>query len=142
MVDHNVETAVQDAEWHLKLAKHAQEQGAPERIAISSIINVFIRGTDALCWHFTGERCQSGSSHDLHLDFERLYTKHDLPEKYAKYKENIRKWVKQEKTKAQYKGKTYSTADLDRALTQAERYLKKCVKPAIEYMVHDDDSKY
>lgn len=104
---------------------------APERIAISSIVNVFIRDTDALCWKYTGNRCQSGSAHDLHLDFETLYNKHELPEKYAKYKKNIRKWVKQEKTKAQYKGKNYSTTELDKAIKQAERYLKNCVKQAI-----------
>lgn len=130
MVD-NVETALEDAEWHLELARYARRSGAPERIAVGSLVNAFIRGTDALCWHYTGDRCKSGRGHDLHLEFEKLYTRHGLPQRYSKYKDNIRTWVTQEKTKSQYQGKRYRAGDLDKAFKQAERYLDKCVKPVL-----------
>jgi hypothetical protein len=131
-MNRNIGTAIEDAEWHLKMGKKVKEEQGPNRIAIGYFIHSMIRATDALCWHYTGNRCNSGSGHDLHLEFEKLYTKYDLPEKYSKYKENIRKWVKTEKTNAEYKGENFSSSEYTRARKSAERYLNKCVKNILE----------
>lgn len=127
----DIENALEDAKWHLEMGKKVNQNNGPNRIAISYFIHSIIRSTDALCLKYTGERCKSGRNHDLHLEFEKLYTRHDLPEKYSKYKKNVRKWVKTEKTNAEYRGKQFSSSEYTRAKKAAERYLNKCVKPVI-----------
>lgn len=131
-MNREIEKALEDAEWHLEMGKKVKEKQGPNRIAISYFIHSIIRSTDALCITFTGERCQSGRNHDLHLEFEKLYTDYNLPKKHSKYKKNIRKWVKTEKTNAEYRGKKFSNSEYKRAKKAAERYLNKCVKPNIK----------
>lgn len=131
-VEKNIETALEDARWNLKLAKEAQRQGAPHRITISICIHSIIRATDCLCWLYNGERCDTGRSHSLHRTFKNLYSQKDLPEKHSKYTSTIKKWVTEEKVKAEYKGEKYSRKDSDRVLKQSERYLKNCVEDLLQ----------
>lgn len=128
----NIETCLDDAEWHLKMAEESIEMKAPNRITINSCIMALIRGTDCLCWLYNNERCDTGRNHSLHKTFTQLYNKDDLPEKYSKYRSTLRKWVATEKIKAQYQGQTYNQSDVDKAIKQTRRYLNKCVKPVLK----------
>lgn len=128
----NIETCLEDAEWHLKMAEKSIEMDSPNRITINSCIMALIRGTDCLCWLYNGERCDTGRNHSLHKTFTELYNRNELPEKYSKYSSTLRKWVSTEKIKVQYQGQTYSQKDVNRAIKQTQRYLDKCVKPALE----------
>lgn len=130
-IQKTIETCLEDAEWHLKMAEKSIEMEAPNRITINSCIMALIRGTDCLCWLYNGERCETGRSHSLHNVFTQLYNKDELPEKYSKYSDTLRKWVSTEKIKAQYQGQTYSQSEVDRAVKQTRRYLNKCVKPVL-----------
>lgn len=101
-MDENIRTSLEDAQWHLDMARNADDEDAPARIVVSYCVLSLIRAADALCWHYTGNRCRSGRGHDLHNEFEDLYTHNDLPESFATYKERLRKWVKQEKSEAHH----------------------------------------
>lgn len=127
----NIQTCLEDAEWHLKLAEKGKKMGAPNRIIINSCVMSLIRATDCLCWLFEGKRCDAGRSHSLHKVFTELYDKGGLPEKYSRYRNTIRKWVATEKIKAQYQGQTYNQTDINRAMKQTKRYLNKCVKQVL-----------
>lgn len=128
----NVETCLEDAEWHLKLAEKSNEMDAPNRITINSCIMALIRGTDCLCWLYNGERCETGRNHSLHKTFTELYNKKELPEKHSKYTSTLRKWVSTEKIKVQYKGQTYNENDVQKAIKQTERYINKCIKSELK----------
>lgn len=131
-VKKNIETCLEDAEWYIRMAEKSMEMEAPHRVTVSMCIRAIIRGTDALCFYYTGERCDSGRSHSLHNTFANLYTDNDLPEEYASYRSNIQKWVSEEKTKAEYRGQDYSTNELTKAVKQSRRYLKNCVKQVLK----------
>jgi len=131
-IEKNIETCLEDAEWHLKIAEKSMEMQAPNRIVINSCIMSLIRATDCLCWLYNGQRCDTGRNHSLHKTFTELYNKKELPEKYSKYSDTLRKWVATEKIKAQYQGQTYNQKDLDKATKQTQRYLNKCVKTELK----------
>lgn len=131
-VKKNIETCLEDSEWHLKLAKKSIEMNAPNRITINSCIMSLIRATDCLCWLYNEERCDTGRGHSLHNAFTELYNKKEMPERYSKYRKTLQKWVSTEKIKAQYQGQNYSQKDMEKAVKQTERYLEKCVKDVLQ----------
>jgi hypothetical protein len=130
-VEKNIRTSLEDADWYLQLAEKSRSMDAPHRVTVSMCIRSMIKGTDALCFYYTGERCRSGRGHSLHNEFSKLYTDHGLPEKNASYRNNIKKWVAEEKTRAEYRGQNYSSTELSRAVKQSRRYLENCVRDAL-----------
>jgi hypothetical protein len=109
-IEDNVEAAVEDAAWHIHIADAVHEEDAPHRITVGYCILSLIRGTDALYWQFKKEKPPGGRSHDAHKHFITLYDENRIPQKYARYRSNMEKWVAREKTKAQYQGKNYAGA--------------------------------
>lgn len=130
-VERNIETSWEDAQWYFKMGVESVEKGAPNRVTISLLCQALIRGTDCLCLLYNKESCRSGRGHGLHKPFQRLYTRKDMSEKYSKYRSTLKKWVAQEKGLAQYKGKSYTTGELEKARKQTERYLESCVKQVL-----------
>ena len=71
---------------------------APARIVVSYCVISLIRTTDALCCHYTGDRCQSGRGHDLHNEFVSEQMNHYSDEERRSgeaLKEIGREWRKQ-----------------------------------------------
>ena len=131
-VEKNIETSWEDACWYLKMGMKSMEESAPNRITISLFCQALIRGADCLCFLYNGESCQSGRGHGIHKPFQKLYTTKNLPKKYSKYKNTLKKWVAQEKDLAQYKGKNYNTTELGKAEKQTRRFLDNCVKQVLK----------
>ncbi|MFP4046004.1 MAG: hypothetical protein ACLFS3_03010 [Candidatus Aenigmatarchaeota archaeon] len=127
-----VELARRDAEEYLELAEHARSGDFGNRIVVALCIHSLIRGNDALTLKYLGSTAK-GRGHDSHIAFEKLYTGKEefIEPRNKKYKSTLKKWIKSEKSRAEYKTKTYSKRDSDRCLKQTRRFLEKCVKENI-----------
>lgn len=90
---------------------------------IVSCIMAMIKSVDALTLNYKGETNKDHSKTANEL--QRLYEEGLISDSFKSNIDSVRKWVVDEKTSIQYRNKSVSQNDADRAIKSAERLLKK-----------------
>lgn len=124
---HDVKTALEDVEDLLELADWAGDNDI--RNLASLYIRAMIRGNDALCLSYLGER--PGRHHQASDFFRRLYEEGYVPEDLSKYRTSISD-VLQKKADMQYKSVSLSDTDFERIRKRVTRFIENAVRPHLE----------
>ena len=90
---------------------------------IVSCIMAMIKSVDALMLKYRGETNKDHSKTANEL--QRLYEEGLISDNFKSNIDSVKKWVVNEKTEIQYRNKSVSQKDADRAIKSAERLLKK-----------------
>lgn len=120
------EDSLKEAESYIEAAKKQYEKALETDAwnpVIVSCIMAMIKSVDALTLNYRGETNKDHSKTANEL--QRLYEKGMISDSFKSNIDSVRKWVVDEKTSIQYRNKSVSQNDADRAIKSAERLLKK-----------------
>jgi HEPN domain. len=123
------EECVKEAESYLLAAnkqyESALEQGVWNPVIVSCIM-AMIKSVDALMLEHRGStnRDHSKTANEL----QKLYEDGLVSDTFKSNLDSVRKWVVDEKTSIQYRNKSVSQTDADRAIKSTERLLEKTSK--------------
>jgi len=93
---------------------------------IVSCIMAMIKSVDALMLENSGETVKDHSKTSIEL--KKLYNQGKISETFKSNIDSVKKWVVNEKTDIQYRNKSVSQKEAERAIKSAERLLKKTRK--------------
>lgn len=114
----------------LTLAGWAEQSGDIQNRTVASLyIRAMIRGNDALCFTYLGER--PGRHHQASDYFQRLYEDGHLPDELSKYRTTLGD-VLQQKADMQYKSEQLSDGDLERLRKRVTRFISNAVRTYID----------
>ena len=124
-----VEESLTEAESYITAANKQYEEALKNDTwnpVIVSCIMAMIKSVDALMLEHRGETNQDHSKTSVEL--KKLYDQGDISETFKSNIDSVKKWVVNEKTDIQYRNKSVSQTEADRAIKSAERLLKKTRK--------------
>lgn len=124
-----IEESLKEAESYITAANKQYEEALKNDTwnpVIVSCIMVMIKSVDALMLEHRGETNQDHSKTSVEL--KKLYDQGDISETFKSNIDSVKKWVVNEKTDIQYRNKSVSQTEADRAIKSAERLLKKTRK--------------
>lgn len=124
-----IEESIREAESYIEAANKQYEKALKNDTwnpVIVSCIMAMIKSVDALMLEQRGStnRDHSKTANEL----RRLYEEGMISESFNSNIDSVRRWVVDEKTAIQYRNKSVSQSDADRAIKSAERLLKKTEK--------------
>ena len=123
------EECIREAESYLVAANEqyeaALEQGTWNPVIVSCIM-AMIKSVDAMMLKYRGStnRDHSKTANGL----RKLYEDGLISDTFKSNLDSVRKWVVDEKTSIQYRNKSVSQTDADRAIKSTERLLEKTRK--------------
>ncbi|MFB6158696.1 MAG: HEPN domain-containing protein [Candidatus Nanohalobium sp.] len=124
-----IEESLTEAESYLTAAnkqyEKALESGTWNPVIVSCIM-AMIKSIDALMLEYRNDTNQDHSKTANEL--QRLYEDGLISDSFKSNIDSVRKWVVDEKTDIQYRNKSVSQTEADRAIKSAERLLKKTRK--------------
>ncbi|MDY6788949.1 MAG: hypothetical protein SVV03_03205 [Candidatus Nanohaloarchaea archaeon] len=126
---HDVEVCMDDVEDLLTLAEWSESGGLQNRTTASLYIRAMIRGNDALCLNFLGEK--ASKHNQAPAFFQRLYEDNHISEDLAKYGNSLSDALNK-KADMEYKTVKVSDSDLKKLRKKAERFIKNAVKANVE----------
>jgi len=124
-----IEESLTEAESYITAANKQYEEALKNDTwnpVIVSCIMAMIKSVDALMLEHRGETNQDHSKTSVEL--KKLYNQGDISETFKSNIDSVKKWVVNEKTDIQYRNKSVSQKEADRAIKSAERLLKKTRK--------------
>ena len=124
-----IEESLTEAESYITAANKQYEEALKNDTwnpVIVSCIMAMIKSVDALMLEHRGETNQDHSKTSVEL--KKLYDQGDISETFKSNIDSVKKWVVNEKTDIQYRNKSVSQTEADRAIKSAERLLKKTRK--------------
>jgi uncharacterized protein (UPF0332 family) len=124
-----IEESLTEAESYITAANKQYEEALKNDTwnpVIVSCIMAMIKSVDALMLEHRGETNQDHSNTSVEL--KKLYDQGDISETFKSNIDSVKKWVVNEKTDIQYRNKSVSQTEADRAIKSAERLLKKTRK--------------
>lgn len=125
MVRRDVEIALQDVKDLRKLTELAWEDGEIQNRVIGSLyIRAMIRGNDALCLHFLGEK--PSRHHQAKSYFCRLYEEDHIDDEYSKYRNNVGDVISM-KSDLEYKPEDISKGELEKLAKKVDRFIENVV---------------
>lgn len=125
----DVKIALDDCKSFLKLAEKAKEIEMANRVIASLNIRAVIRGNDALCLYYLGEKPSRHGQAPKY--FQSLYEKDHISDKYSRYRSNIGELVNK-KADMEYKPVNPSKNDLKKIEKKSERFIENAVHNLIE----------
>lgn len=124
-----IEESLTEAESYITAAnkqyEKALESGTWNPVIVSCIM-AMIKSIDALMLEYRNDTNQDHSKTANEL--QRLYEDGLISDSFKSNIDSVRKWVVDEKTDIQYRNKSVSQTEADRAIKSAERLLKKTRK--------------
>ncbi|MFB6245463.1 MAG: HEPN domain-containing protein [Candidatus Nanohaloarchaea archaeon] len=124
-----IEKSLTEAESYITAAnkqyEKALESGTWNPVIVSCIM-AMIKSIDALMLEYRNDTNQDHSKTANEL--QRLYEDGLISDSFKSNIDSVRKWVVDEKTDIQYRNKSVSQTEADRAIKSAERLLKKTRK--------------
>lgn len=124
-----IEESLTEAESYIiaanKQYEKALESGTWNPVIVSCIM-AMIKSIDALMLEYRGDTNQDHSKTANQL--QRLYEEDLISDSFKSNIDSVRKWVVDEKTDIQYRNKSVSQTEADRAIKSAKRLLKKTRK--------------
>lgn len=121
-----IKESLKEAESYIEAAnkqyEKALENGTWNPVIVSCIMSM-IKSVDALMLEYRGETNKDHSKTANEL--QRLYSEGLISDNFKSNIDSVKKWVVNEKTEIQYRNKSVSQDDADRAIKSAERLLKK-----------------
>ena len=124
-----IEESLTEAESYITAANKQYEEALKNDTwnpVIVSCIMAMIKSVDSLMLEHRGETNQDHSKTSVEL--KKLYDQGDISETFKSNIDSVKKWVVNEKTDIQYRNKSVSQTEADRAIKSAERLLKKTRK--------------
>ncbi|WP_414838314.1 HEPN domain-containing protein [Candidatus Nanosalina sp. VS9-1] len=124
-----IEESLEEAESYIEAANKQYEKALENDTwnpVIVSCIMAMIKSIDALMLEYRGETNQDHSKTANQL--QKLYEEGLISDNFKSNIDSVKKWVVNEKTDIQYRNKSVSQKDADRAIKSAERLLKKTEK--------------
>lgn len=121
-----VEKSLKEAESYINAANKQYEKALENDTWNPVIVNcimAMIKSVDALMLEHRGSTNQDHSKTANQL--QRLYEDGLISESFNSNIDSVRKWVVDEKTAIQYRNKSVSQRDADKAIKAAERLLEK-----------------
>jgi uncharacterized protein (UPF0332 family) len=121
-----IKESLDEAESYIEAANKQYEKALENDTwnpVIVSCIMAMIKSVDALMLEYRGETNKDHSKTANEL--QRLYGEGLISENFKSNIDSVKKWVVNEKTEIQYRNKSVSQDDADRAIKSAERLLKK-----------------
>ena len=115
--------ALQDAERWLDTVGYAIDNGY-WKVAVAQCAHSLIRANDSLTIKFLGRKALRHD--DTFPLFKELITGNHINPEYSRYQDVLKKWIKGEKPKAEYREKEYFKRDATTAFRDAEKFLKMC----------------
>lgn len=124
-----INESLNEAESYITAAnkqyEKALENDTWNPVIVNSIMSM-IKSVDALMLKHRGENNEDHSTTSREL--KKLYEDGLISDGFKSNVDSVRKWVVDEKTAIQYRNKSVSQNDADRAIKAAERLLKKTRK--------------
>ncbi|MDY6788553.1 MAG: HEPN domain-containing protein [Candidatus Nanohaloarchaea archaeon] len=114
---------LEEAKRYIELAGESLDKGEPFNPAITNCIMAIIKTTDAVHLRYKNRILKDHSK--TAKEFQKLYEEGLIPTDFKGNIDSIRKWVGEEKSRAQYKGADYSKSDARKAHKAAKRLYKK-----------------
>lgn len=124
-----IEESLKEAESYIEAANKQYEKALESDTwnpVIVSCIMAMIKSVDALMIEYRGETNKDHSKTANEL--QRLYEDGLISDSFKSNVDSVKKWVVNQKTEIQYRNKSVSQEDSDRAIKSAERLLKKTRK--------------
>lgn len=121
-----IKESLKEAESYIEAANKQYEKALESDTwnpVIVSCIMAMIKSIDALMLEYRGETNQDHSKTANEL--QRMYEEGLISDSFKSNIDSVKKWVVNEKTAIQYRNKSVSQDDADRAIKSAERLLKK-----------------
>lgn len=121
-----IKESLNEAESYIDAANKQYEKALDNNTwnpVIVSCIMAMIKSVDALMLEYRGETNKDHSKTANEL--QRLYDDRLISDNFKSNTDSVKKWVVNEKTEIQYRNKSVSQDDADRAIKSAERLLKK-----------------
>jgi uncharacterized protein (UPF0332 family) len=123
------EESLKEAESYITAAKKQYKEALKNDTwnpVIVSCIMAMIKAVDALMLENSGETVKDHSKTSREL--KKLYDQGEISDSFKSNIDSVKKWVVNEKTDIQYRNKSVSQKEADRAIKSAERLLKKAWK--------------
>lgn len=121
-----IEESLKESESYIEAAnkqyEKALETGTWNPVIVSCIM-AMIKSVDALMLEYRGKTNKDHSKTANQL--QRLYEEGLISDSFKSNIDSVKKWVVNEKTEIQYRNKSVSQKDADRAIKSAERLLEK-----------------
>ena len=124
-----IEESLKEAESYIEAANKQYEKALKNDTwnpVIVSCIMAMIKSIDALMLEYRGETNQDHSKTANEL--QRIYEEGLISDNFKSNIDSVRKWVVDEKTAIQYRNKSVSQNDANKAIKSSERLLKKTRK--------------
>ncbi|PSG99195.1 MAG: hypothetical protein BRC29_03655 [Nanohaloarchaea archaeon SW_7_43_1] len=124
-----IEESLTEAESYITAANKQYEKALENDTwnpVIVSCIMAMIKSVDALMLESSGETVKDHSKTSIEL--KKLYNQGEISETFKSNIDSVKKWVVNEKTDIQYRNKSVSQKEAERAIKSAERLLKKTRK--------------
>ncbi len=124
-----IEESLTEAESYITGANKQYEKALENDTWNPVIVNcimAMIKSVDALMLEHRGETVKDHSRTSREL--KKLYEDRLISDSFKSNIDSIRKWVVDEKTSIQYRNKSVSQTEAERAIKSAERLLKKTRK--------------
>ena len=128
-LDSRIEESLKEAESYLAAAnkqyEKALETGTWNPVIVNCIM-AMIKSIDAMMLQYRGNTNQDHSKTANEL--QKLYEEGLISDSFKSNIDSVKKWVVNEKTDIQYRNKSVSQKEVERAIKSAERLLKKTRK--------------
>lgn len=127
-----IEDSIKESELYVKTAKDQYQNASESNVWNPVIVNCImsmIKSVDALMLKNRGKTVKDHSRTSGEL--KKLYNDNLISQTFKSNIDSVKKWVVKEKSEIQYRNKSVSQKNADRAIKSAERLLKK-VREEIE----------
>jgi len=124
-----IKESLKEAESYIKAAEKQYQEALENDVWNPVIVNCImsmIKSVDALMLKYQDETVKDHSKTSVKL--RQLYEDGKISENFKSNIDSVKKWVVNEKTEIQYRNKSVSQSEADRAIESAERLLKKTRK--------------
>ena len=124
-----IEESLKESESYIKAAEKQYQEALDNDVWNPVIVNCImsmIKSVDALMLKYQDETVKDHSKTSVKL--RQLYEDGKISENFKSNIDSVKKWVVNEKTEIQYRNKSVSQKDADRAIKSAKRLLKKTRK--------------
>ena len=121
-----IKQSLNEADSYIEAANKQYEKALDNDTWNPVIVNcimAMIKSVDALMLEYRGETNKDHSKTANEL--QRLYEEALISDNFKSNIDSVKRWVVNEKTEIQYRNKSVSQKDADRAIKSAERLLQK-----------------
>jgi len=124
-----IEESIREAESYITAANKQYDKALETKVWNPVVVNcimAMIKSIDALMLKYRGNTNQDHSKTANKL--QKLYEEDLISDGFKSNINSVRKWVVDEKTDIQYRNKSLSQKDTEKAIKSAKRLLKKTKK--------------